>query len=1362
MTSEPVKMEKDRSVSLVSADKKGKTTAKRMGLDWILPTTVVGGIAVTVLGTLLLMALFPEWSWISLPFHSTLEVAGSAFGLMLAVLILFSQKETHTTRRMWIACALISMAILDICHSCVPAGVSFVWLHSLAVLAGGFFFALVVYPEREISRATALTVSATVLVVTILIGVLSAIYPENLPAMLEEGKFTFAAVSINLLGGGLTLVAAVNFAVRYYRERSKEELLFLILCLLFGVSGILFQLSSAWETGWWFWHVLRFFAYLSAFWLAMLTFWGSEAEMLKSHSENDRLFHTSVDGKRLIDSNYNHLRINETLLEMSGTRKEDADRLKCHELFRGPLCKTDKCPIRQLRKGNLANIQMEVTKIRRDGKKMKCVLLASPNIAPDGSMTGIFESFWDITDRKKAELNLERQNTMKTSQTALSDEMRGGMDLNTLCRKIITFLCKHLAVQTGLVYLADDQGALDLVGSYAHKRRKHLASRYGLGEGLVGQAALEKEEIILTNVPRDYIKIESGLGDYVPRNIYVRPVIHNDNVVAVIELGTLKVFTKYQSQFLNMVSENIAIAIESAKSRTQLAISLEQSQRLSEELQVQQEELKAANEELEEQTRALQQSEQMLKAQQEELRAANEELEEQTQALQQSEERLKAQQEELRVTNEELEEKNKVLEQQTQEVEVARKEIEEKAEELTIASKYKSEFLANMSHELRTPLNSLLLLSRSFAENTEGNLTEEQVESAGVIHASGNDLLSLINEILDLSKIEAGQMDIHFEKVSTRELAENTRSTFQHMAGEKALAFEVGIDEHAPEFINTDRKRLEQIIKNLLSNAIKFTEKGSVVVEFGRPSKDRAKITSELGSDDLISISVTDSGIGIPEKMQKVIFEAFQQVDGSISRRFGGTGLGLSISRELVRILGGMIRVSSEAGRGSNFTVYIPVSGTEIEKKSSKLESHTDRPLRETAPVKRRPLPSTYASVADDRENLESDDTIILIIEDDAKFAKILVDQCRQKKFKCLAAATGEDGIVLVDKYSTSAVILDLKLPGIDGLEVLDILKDNPDTRHIPVHILSASDPTPDEFRKGAIGHLKKPVTREELEEVFSKLTDVFNRKVKSLLLVEDNKHQRLNIKKVIGNGDVVTDEAENAKAAYEALRSKRYDCMILDLMLPDMSGFEFLKKLKDERIDIPPVIVYTAKDLTREEESELRECAESIIIKGVHSEERLLDETALFLHRMVAEMPKKKRKIIADLHDVDVMFKGKKVLIVDDDMRTLFALSKALKNRGIDAIKAEDGKKALEILRKETGIDLILMDIMMPVMDGYETMKRIRSMERWRNVPIIAVTAKAMKGDANRCIEAGANDYMSKPVDVKRLFSMMRVWLYR
>jgi len=945
---------------------------------------------------------------------------------------------------------------------------------------------------------------------------------------------------------------------------------------------------------------------------------------------------------------------------------------------------------------------------------------------------------------QKSKSQSDLQDWNKTGKNELNRIIVGESDINVLSREIVGFLARYLNARIGTLYLANDDGALALSGSYAFSKRKSLCSVIEPGEGLVGQAAVEKEIISITNIPEDYIRINSSFGDSPPRNIVAVPCLFENRVKCVIELGAFEEFPDEKLDFLRDVSNSIGICFNTVRNQSRLKVLLDETQRQTAQLQTQEEEL----------------------------RTANEELEEQTKSLRESEEKLRQQQEEMEVINEELHEKNDSLERQKHEIgskndalENIRRELEIRARELEITGKYKSEFLANMSHELRTPLNSLLLLSRDLAENTKDNLLADQVEAAKVIQNSGIELLRLIDEILDLSKIESGKMTLDIGSVRLRDLAGYVESNFRHFAAEKELDFRVVMDDTLPESIRTDGRRLEQILKNLVSNALKFTDQGTVTVEFHRPEATVNLTRSGLDRSRALAVSVKDTGIGISEDKQFRIFEAFQQAEGGTNRKYGGTGLGLSISRELAKLLGGEIGLESRPGEGSIFTLYLPFE------QSDEGEGATAARSFKPAPIPAAGYPVTAAggrevlrvTVHDDRGELQDGDRTILVIEDDPGFAKILLDQCHSKGFKALVSSTGETGLLLAEKYLPAAVILDIKLPGMTGWSVLNALKENPATRHIPVHVMSIEESSIDAMKKGAIGFLTKPVTREELDDAFKKIEGVVEKKIKDLLLVEDNAQQRFGIINLVSDADVHIVEVDSGAGALAALQAGDFDCMILDLGLPDMTGFELLNRICGEKgICTPPVIVYTGKELSREQEAELRKHAESIIIKGVRSEERLLDETALFLHKTINSMNPRKRDMIINLHDRDAMLSGKTVLLVDDDMRNLFALSRLLSEKGMGVIKAEDGHKALEALEKNPAVDLVILDIMMPVMDGYETAKQIRARPRFRDLPIIALTAKAMKDDRDKCIAAGASDYLSKPVDVERLFSLLRVWLYK
>lgn len=952
----------------------------------------------------------------------------------------------------------------------------------------------------------------------------------------------------------------------------------------------------------------------------------------------------------------------------------------------------------------------------------------------------------------------DRQNWLKTGQAQLNDRLRGEQDIATLGKNIISYLTRYLNAQIGAIYSADEDNLLNLVGSYANTKQKNLSNQIKFGEGLVGQAALEKDSILLTNVPDDYIKVNSALGETVPRNILITPFLYDGKVKGIIELGAFDEISDFEMEFLKQAGEDIAIAIDSAQSRSRMKGLLEATQRQAEELERRQGELRQANEELERQTKALRESEARLQAQQGELQLTNEKLEEQTGALER-------QKEDIQKKNTELEKAHQV--------------IEEKARELGMASKYKSEFLANMSHELRTPLNSILLLSKLFSENREKNLTDKQIEFAQTIHSSGSDLLSLIDEILDISKVEAGKMELHLEDVNIKDFARNMERNFQHIAREKGLFLNIELKDPLPSHIHTDRQKIEQIVKNLLSNAFKFTSRGGITLKITCQTDQIDLSQSGLDPHKAISFSISDTGIGIPKGEQRSIFEAFQQVNGTTIRRYGGTGLGLSISRNLAKFLGGEIQLQSEEGKGSTFHLYVPVKTVTEEAaiqdffgKTAEAAGGSIGPVEPTEVRTEQRLDQTRSepvdmtidldSVRDDRIKLSPGDKSILIIEDDSKFIKILCDISREKGFKVLVAGDGETGLHFADYYMPSAIILDIGLPGMDGWTVMSRLKENLETRHIPVHFITASDKSPDGMRMGAVGYLTKPWSMEKLEEVFKRINRVISKQKKKLLVVDDDGVQRKAIVELISNGDVSITPVSTGREAYDLLRSGKFDCMILDLRLPDMSGIEFVTKVRhDENILYIPIIIYTGKELTKKEKIALNKYAERIIIKGPKSPERLLDETTLFLHRMKKNLSEEKQKMLRMVNDKESILKDKKILIVDDDMRNVFALTNILEKKGIKILVGKSGKEGLECLNNNPDVDLVLMDIMMPEMDGYEAMGELRKQKKFRKLPIIALTAKAMRGDKNKCIDAGASDYLAKPVNSEKLLSMMRAWLY-
>ena len=698
----------------------------------------------------------------------------------------------------------------------------------------------------------------------------------------------------------------------------------------------------------------------------------------------------------------------------------------------------------------------------------------------------------------------------------------------------------------------------------------------------------------------------------------------------------------------------------------------------------------------------------------------------------------------------------KEVERKNREIEQARLSLEDKAEQLALSSKYKSEFLANMSHELRTPLNSLLILAKLLTDNIDRNLTNKQVEYSQTIYSAGTDLLTLINDILDLAKIESGTMSIDMTQMPLVDLGEQVERTFRQIAQSKGLVFAIEFTPELPNTIYTDVKRIQQVLKNLLSNAFKFTEKGEVRLQIAVAKEGWSSDNQNLNRAQIvIAFSVSDTGIGIAPEKQKVIFEAFQQADGSTSRRYGGTGLGLSISREIARLFGGEIKLISQPGQGSTFTFYLP----QLSPESTQLLTPHSSLLTPYSP-----LPTPHSPlISDDRTTIERGDRVLLIVEDDINFARILLDMAQQQGFKVITAQTGSTGLMLAQQFLPSAILLDIRLPEMDGWTVLDRLKHDPNTRHIPVHIMTVEEGRQRGLQLGAIAYLQKPLISETISEALTKIKGFVERQVKNLLVVEDDDTQRRSIVELIGNSDVSTTAVGTGAAALEAIRSQHFDCLVLDLGLPDMTGFELIEQIKL----LPhgktlPIIVYTGREISKAQETELRRIAETIIIKDVRSPERLLDETALFLHRVQANLPATKRQILEQLHSQDYLLTGKKALIVDDDMRNIFALTSMLERYQIQVFYAENGREGITLLENTPDIDVVLMDVMMPEMDGYETTRVIRQKEQFKSLPIIALTAKAMQGDREKCIEAGASDYITKPVDTEQLLSLLRVWLYR
>ncbi len=967
----------------------------------------------------------------------------------------------------------------------------------------------------------------------------------------------------------------------------------------------------------------------------------------------------------------------------------------------------------------------------------------STNIVPRSDKDTLGISLYKMTKKlRETSKEVRDQDWFKTGLSKLESKLSGLKDIKILTDEVITFLVEYLDSQLGLIYIADNN-VLKLTSSYALKDRKREFTEFKFGEGLIGQSAKEKQILKLT-LPKEKVpSLNFGIGEQKPFHSVIAPFIFESEVKGIIQLGSFYEYTDLQLSYIEKCLDNIAIAVNTVQVHTRVEKLLEQTQKQASELQTQQEELRQANEELEEQTKALKLSEENLKNQQEELRVINEELEERTNDLE-------IERDNIRKKNEELKK--------------AQEEIKQKAKDVEAASKYKSEFLANMSHELRTPLNSIIVLSQLLAENRKRHLDRKETEFAKTINSSGSDLLDLINEILDLSKVESGKIDLNIEDVYIREIIDYVIKTFKPLTDKKKLELEINIQKNTPGKIRTDSQRLFQIIKNLVSNAIKFTKEGSITLNVFKPDKKIDLSDTKLKHDSSLALSVIDTGIGIPKTKLKAIFEAFQQADGTTNRKYGGTGLGLTISRNFANLLGGKILVDSKENKGSEFTLIIPQN---YEKPDNKItEPHNkqkDKTVQsKTSKYEPKITKDKYSEFTDDKNNIEEGDNIILVIEDDINFCHVLYELSHEKGFKCLIALDGETGLHYADYYLPDAIILDIGLPGIDGYEVMKRLKEKSKTRHIPIHIISALDKTLDAMKMGAIGFLTKPVSNEKLEDVFKNIENIISMPIRKALIVEDEPLMRKSIVDLLDEGNVEITAVESGEEAFELIKKERFECMILDLGLKDLSGFDLLEKIrKNEKISDLPVIIYTGQDLSKEENEKLQKYADSIILKGARSFERLLNEATLFLHQIQEDMPTDKQKILKAFQSKDDVLMNKKILIVDDDMRNVFALSSVLEENGAKVIVGKNGKEGIDKLENNPDTNLILMDIMMPEMDGYEAMMQIRKKKKYKNLPIIALTAKAMKGDRAKCIAAGANDYVAKPVNTDKLLSLLRVWLY-
>jgi signal transduction histidine kinase/CheY-like chemotaxis protein/HAMP domain-containing protein len=966
-----------------------------------------------------------------------------------------------------------------------------------------------------------------------------------------------------------------------------------------------------------------------------------------------------------------------------------------------------------------------------------------------------------IRNLKETTLKNTEQDWLKTNLARFTRMLQGQRDMLTVSQLILSELAPLIDAQHAVMFLpegADGTMKLKLLASYGLREHRHFANEFKLGEGLVGQCALEKERILVRDVPHGYIAIHSGLGEARPYNIVILPVLFESEIMAVIELASFQRFSDIHLTFLDQLTESIGIVLNTLAANMRTEDLLKQSQSLTQELRSQQEELREKNSRLEQQALSLQRSEELLREQQDELQKTNSELEEKANLL--------------TLRNREVERKN-------EEVERAKWALEEKAEQLALTSKYKSEFLANMSHELRTPLNSLLILSELLSKNEGGHLTPKQVEFARTIHSSGSDLLGLINDILDLSKIESGAMDVDLSRVPLADLSEYVERSFRPVAEGKGLTFTVALDPALPAMIRTDARRLQQVLKNLLSNAFKFTERGSVALEVGPAAKGWNPEHRVLNRADLVvSFTVRDTGIGIPRDKHRIIFEAFQQADGTTSRKYGGTGLGLSISREIAVLLGGEITLASAPGQGSAFTLYLPsthtprLSGADERLTSPmalepRLATSTEAPGG-TAMMEKEPVPAfangpdpVETEVVDDRSSIQPGEKVLLIIEDDAAFARIVLDTARQLGFKGLVTSRAGRAIALAREYKPSAITLDLHLPDADGWTVLDRLKRDPALGHIPIHVMSVEDDGRRARKLGAFAYLHKPANADALGAAIGAIGKFLDRPVKELLVLEKDEAARRGIVELIGNGDVRTTAVGSAEEALAALEDAAFDCVVLESGLDDQESVRLVESLKREGRPQPPIVLHAERG-PAVEEARLAEWARDAIVKVAPSKAHVLAETALYLHRAESRLPASQREMLERSRELDPTLAGRKVLVVDDDVRNIFALSSVLEQQKMNVLYAESGAAAIALLQATPDLDIVLMDIMMPEMDGYETMRAIRAMPEFQRLPIVALTAKAMPGDREKCFAAGASAYVAKPVDSEQLFSLLRVALCR
>jgi CheY-like chemotaxis protein/signal transduction histidine kinase/HAMP domain-containing protein len=907
-----------------------------------------------------------------------------------------------------------------------------------------------------------------------------------------------------------------------------------------------------------------------------------------------------------------------------------------------------------------------------------------------------------------------KEDWLKTNLAKFTNMLQGQRDLTTVGRLVLSELAPLVNAHQGVIYQVEgeEEKHLALLSAYAGDGANGHPRAVLIGDGLIGQCALDKRRMLITEMPADAVPISSALFKARPRNLIVLPVLFENQVKAVIELASIHEFTALQIMFLERLTTSIGAVLNSIEATMQTEGLLKQSQQLAGELQAQQRELQQTNEQLGQ----------------------------------------KAQQ---------LAERNVEVERKNQEIEQARRALEEKATELALTSKYKSEFLANMSHELRTPLNSILILGQQLAENAEGNLAPKQVEFARTIHGAGTDLLNLISDILDLSKIESGTVTVDAEEVFFANLVDTVARPFGHEAETRQLSFDVRVDPNLDRSIVTDTKRLRQVLKNLLSNAFKFTAQGGVRLNVSAPTSGWSSDHPVLSqAPAVVAFEVSDTGIGISLEKQKIIFEAFQQADSSTSRKYGGTGLGLAISRELASLLGGEIHLRSTPGAGSTFTLYLPIKY--VGPSALIQGAAVSTPAAQLFALQR-PAECAVEPIPDDRRDVEAGDPILLIVEDDPHYARTLIDLAREKGFKALLAMRGDDAINLAEQYQPTAVSLDVFLPDMLGWNVLAQLKQNPLTRHIPVQIVTLDEDRQHGLARGAFSFVTKPTTREGIAEALTRIKDFIAQRRKRLLVVEDNIADQISIRELLGDDDIEIINAATGGEALKLLREDPCDCVVLDLRLPDMSGFEVLERMRAEpALGDVPVVVFTGRELSAEEDAQLHTMARSIVVKGVESPERLLNETALFLHRVITDLPPHKQQMLDKLHSSDEDLVGRTVLLVDDDPRNIFALASALERRGMRVLTATTGREAIALIEETPSLAIVLMDIMMPEMDGYQTIERIRQNKAYRRLPIIALTAKAMKGDREKCLEAGASDYLAKPVNTEQLLSALRIWLHR